>query len=94
MTAQVIDFPGPTVSEAFPGFEDMPPVMSPKTLGAQIEVSVASLARWRTANIGPAYIEPRGLNMVRYAKADVIAWLMENKKPAVAAAGQNKNLEK
>lgn len=82
----------PTQGQDLDEWADMPPVMSPKTLSQFIEVSVATLTRWRGAKLGPAFFEPRGVNMVRYARSDVIAWLTENKKPGAVTPGQNTNL--
>ena len=59
------------------GYEDMPLFMSPAQLSEIIEVSVVSLARWRTAKPlrGPAYSLFPGTRLVRYARPDVLAWI-------------------
>jgi len=60
-----------------------PDLMSPETLSRVLDgVAVATLAEWRTGqNLktrrGPAFHKLGG--MVRYLKADVIAWLRENR---------------
>ena len=70
-------------TDAESGFESMPILMSPKTLAEQIEVSVAALSKWRKTwpngdRIGPAFSTPRGTNLIRYARPDVISWLNES----------------
>lgn len=60
------------------GYEDMPPVMSPRELAGILRTSVSTLARWRNDKVGPAWHQPRGVRMVRYSRVDVIAWLCES----------------
>lgn len=62
------------------GLEDMPVVMSPRTLSEYSEISVTTLQRWRMTwpdgdCTGPAFFEPAGAHMVRYSRADFAAWL-------------------
>jgi len=62
------------------GLEDMPLVMSPKTLGEILELNVMTLLRWRKTwplgdRLGPAFFEPEGMNMIRYSRKDVVEWL-------------------
>ncbi|WOF23800.1 helix-turn-helix domain-containing protein [Microbacterium betulae] len=66
---------GATPAPEVPGFEDMPAVMSPKTLAGFLETTAATLQRWRAENTGPAYITIPDGRMIRYTRADVIAWL-------------------
>lgn len=74
----LLAFPQPT-TEAVPalpaGFEDVPAVMSPKTLGELLEMSPRTLERWRDMKVGPAYFSLPGSSLIRYARADVVAWL-------------------
>ncbi len=71
------------------GFEDVPPVMSPKTLAGVLEVTPLTLQRWRDASraaalkgggmVGPAWSEMPGSNVIRYTRSDVLAWLASNR---------------
>lgn len=61
----------PPVDES--GFEDMPLVMSPKTLAAQLETSVPTLQRMRDNRTGPAWHLVG--QSIRYSRRDVIEWL-------------------
>lgn len=56
------------------GFEQMPMVMSPKTLGLILEVSLKTLERWRDAKSGPAWHKLPGSSLIRYSRADVLSW--------------------
>ena len=72
--APVAPAPEPT------GLEDMPVLMSPKTLGEILEVSAASLSAWRKTwpdgkRVGPAFYTPPGTNMIRYSREAVLEWL-------------------
>ncbi|MEV7875184.1 helix-turn-helix domain-containing protein [Microbacterium sp. NPDC089188] len=49
--------------------------MSPKTLGDLLEVSSRTLERWRAEKVGPAYFSLPGSSLIRYSRADVVAWL-------------------
>lgn len=74
----LLAFPQPTPGTvpALPaGFEDVPAVMSPKTLGELLEMSPRTLERWRDMKVGPAYFSLPGSSLIRYARADVVAWL-------------------
>jgi hypothetical protein len=63
-------------AQALPaGFEGVPAVMSPKTLGDLLELSPRTLERWRLEKTGPAYHSLPGSSLIRYSRADVIAWL-------------------
>lgn len=57
------------------GFEDVPAVMSPKQLGELLDVSPRTLERWRDAKTGPSYYTLPGSSLIRYGRADVVAWL-------------------
>jgi len=57
------------------GFADLPPVMSPRVLAEQLEVTPKSLERWRDGGTGPAYIKVPGSSLIRYSRDDVAAWL-------------------
>ncbi|MGX9348120.1 helix-turn-helix transcriptional regulator [Microbacterium sp. KNMS] len=70
-TAATLEAEAPEV----PGFEDMPPVMTPKTLAQQLETTVTTLQRWRDSNDGPAYVKVPGTRLIRYLRPDVLAWL-------------------
>lgn len=66
------------------GLDDWPSVMSPKVLGEHLDVSTDTLARWRKTwpsgdRQGPAFSEPVGGNMVRYARLDVAFWLWDSR---------------
>lgn len=61
------------------GFSDVPPIMSPKTLAELLEVSTKTLERWRDARArdgmtGPAWHKLPGSSLIRYSRADVVAW--------------------
>lgn len=58
----------------------LPPIMSPRVFGEAVDISVPTLTRWRKTwpagdRLGPAFIEPEGGNMIRYARGDVARWL-------------------
>lgn len=61
------------------GFEDVPPVMSPKTLAGVLEVTTLTLQRWRDRKEGPLWIAIPGSNVIRYTRADLLAWLAEHR---------------
>ncbi|WP_156760020.1 helix-turn-helix transcriptional regulator [Microbacterium karelineae] len=65
--------------EALAGFEDMPMVMSPKTLAEILDVTPTTLERWRASKPrrGPVPRRLPGSNLIRYMRADVLAWLDE-----------------
>lgn len=66
------------------GFEDVPAVMSPKTLAALLEVTPKSLERWRDAGTGPAVHKLPGSSLIRYTRDDVIAWLASCREEAAS----------
>ncbi len=66
----------------------LPSIMSPAQLADELDVSVRTLDMWRANGSGPTPRNPEGTRFYRYYAADVLAWL-ENKKPGVAAPGQN-----
>lgn len=68
------DGPAP---DAPAGFEDMPMVMSPKTLAEILDVTTVTLERWRAKQHGPRFRRFPNSNLIRYTRADVIAWLDE-----------------
>lgn len=70
------------------GINSLPAIMSPAQLAKELDVSVRTLDMWRASGNGPKARNPEGTRFYRYYGQDVLAWL-ENKKPAVAAAGQN-----
>lgn len=57
------------------GFEDVPAVMSPKQLGELLDVSPRTLERWRITKTGPSYFTLPASSLIRYSRADVLAWL-------------------
>ena len=57
------------------GFEDLPPVMSPKTLAEIFEVTPKTLERWRDAESGPTWHKFPGSSLIRYTREDVVSWL-------------------
>lgn len=66
--------------DACVGFEQMPMVMSPKTLAEILEVSMKTLERWRIergrdGKTGPVWHKLPGSSLIRYSRADVLAWL-------------------
>ena len=68
------------VVESVEGLLDLPPVMSPGTLAKILEVTPQTLARWRDpkqAGEGPKFIKVPGSQLIRYLRADVVAWLKE-----------------
>lgn len=73
----LIAFPGDAESsnaEAAPGFEEMPMVMSPKTLAEILDVSLKTLERWRDAKTGPTWHKLPGSSLIRYSRSDVLTW--------------------
>ena len=61
------------------GFEQMPMIMSPKTLAEILEVSTKTLERWRDARArgegaGPVWHKIPGSSLIRYSRTDVIEW--------------------
>lgn len=75
----LVAFPGEAAVEfdesaTCAGFEQMPMVMSPKTLAEILEVSVKSLERWRDAKTGPAWHKLPGSSLIRYSRSDVVEW--------------------
>lgn len=100
MSAQLIEFPVSNIADPVPGLDDLPPIMSPQTLGQHIELDPKTLERWRKTwpageCLGPAWSNPPGTKFYRYYRRDVLAWinagLIEEEKPEVAASGQNRN---
>lgn len=69
----------------------MSEVMSPQDLADYFSVSLKTVERWRIRNEGPESFRLPGERMIRYHRADVIEWTkrLRNKKPGVAAPGQN-----
>lgn len=61
------------------GFEDIPPIMSPKTLAAVLEVTTLTLQRWRDRKEGPIPTLVPNSNVIRYTRAEVLAWLTANR---------------
>lgn len=62
------------------GLEEMPMLMAPGVLAKHLQVSTKSLERWRDAKTGPAWHILPGTSMIRYSRADVIAWLNAGRK--------------
>lgn len=56
------------------GFEEMPLIMSPRTLGSILDVHPRTLDRWRVAGEGPVAHQMPGSGQWRYHRSDVIAW--------------------
>jgi len=57
------------------GFEDVPPVMSPRVLAELLDVTPKTLERWRDAGTGPAFRRLPGSSLIRYTRTDVVTWL-------------------
>lgn len=71
----LIAFPGESErTDAAPGFEEMPMVMSPKVLAEILDVSLKTLERWRDAKTGPTWHKLPGSSLIRYSRIDVLAW--------------------
>lgn len=73
--ATTIDAPG----EAPEGFEQMPMIMSPKVLAQVLDITTKTLERWRDARLrdgrtGPVWHKLPGSKLIRYSRADVLAW--------------------
>ncbi|WP_313366647.1 helix-turn-helix domain-containing protein [Microbacterium sp.] len=66
-------------------FGDVPPIMSPKTLAGVLEVTPLTLQRWRDRNEGPVWIAIPGSNVIRYTRADLLAWLAQHRAAEVEA---------
>ncbi len=48
-------------------FDDLPPLMSPKTLASFLDVSPKTLERWRKPpNWGPEFVQPTGSSLIRF----------------------------
>ncbi|OZB81474.1 helix-turn-helix domain-containing protein [Microbacterium sp. 13-71-7] len=58
---------------------EFPPVMSPKTLAAFLEVTPLTLQRWRNAKTGPVPALVPDSNVIRYTREDVVAWLARHR---------------
>ena len=74
----VIEFPqieGNDEARDQTSFGDIPPIMSPKTLAEIIEVHPVTLAKCREKKKGPRSRTPKGTNLIRYYRRDVLAWL-------------------
>jgi hypothetical protein len=69
----------PVPAPPVPGFEDMPAIMSPKALAAELDTTIVSLQRWRVAKTGPAFIHLPGTSLIRYTRADVVAWMLNGR---------------
>jgi hypothetical protein len=48
-------------------------LMNHRALGHMLMIPVGTLRRWRLTGVGPAFLKLNGL--VRYRRADVMAWL-------------------
>ncbi|MGQ7313411.1 hypothetical protein ACUOFU_17020 [Microbacterium arabinogalactanolyticum] len=86
------DMPTSAIETITPtGFEDVPAIMSPKTLAEVLEVKPLTLQRWRDATratgeqVGPAWSEFPNSNVIRYTRVDVIAWMAANREGGVAS---------
>lgn len=71
-------------------FEQMPMIMSPKALAEILEVSTKTLERWRDARgrgveAGPVWHKIPGSSLIRYSRADVIAWFAACREAEVAS---------
>ena len=51
----------------------LPPLFSPQVLSEYVEIPTTTLAQWRWAGTGPAYVKVG--RMVRYRRDDVESWL-------------------
>lgn len=49
-------------------------LLTPKAVARLLSMSTSTLARWRSTGEGPAF-QKVGKRVVRYARADVEAWL-------------------
>lgn len=72
------------------GYEQMPMVMSPKTLAEILEVSTKTLERWRDARArgeeaGPVWHKIPGSSLIRYSRTDVIEWFAACREAEVAS---------
>ena len=58
---------------------ELPQLLSAKQLAPRLNVTVETLANWRNAGIGPAYVKlkPGQHGHVRYKLADVETWVNE-----------------
>lgn len=57
------------------GFEDIPAIMSPKTLASVLETTPLTLQRWRDRREGPRWSQFPNSNVIRYTRVDVLSWL-------------------
>jgi hypothetical protein len=81
VTAEIAQLPGAQAQsiELPAGFEDLPAVLSPKALADLLEVSTKTLERWRDAKTGPVALSLPGSSLIRYTRADVVAWLLASR---------------
>jgi hypothetical protein len=75
MSLVALPQPDKSSVDAPSGFEDLPAVMSPRVLAEVLDVTPRTLERWRVEKIGPAWMNLPGSSLIRYARADVVAWL-------------------
>jgi predicted DNA-binding transcriptional regulator AlpA len=55
--------------------ESLPQYLTAKQLGELIGINEITLGQWRHRNKGPTWIRLPGVRTIRYARADVEAWL-------------------
>ncbi|MBN9210526.1 MAG: hypothetical protein BGO45_04705 [Microbacterium sp. 71-36] len=75
MSLVALPQPDPHAVDEPSGFEDLPAVMSPRVLAEVLDVTPRTLERWRVDKIGPAWMSLPGSSLIRYGRADVVAWL-------------------
>lgn len=63
---------------------DLPEMATPEELAKYLQVAVQTLKYWRRRNRGPAFVKVG--NYVRYARADVMAYVKANKQITTGAA--------
>lgn len=68
------------------GFEDIPAVMSPKTLAEILDVTPKTLERWRDASTGPVPHKLPGSSLIRYTRDDVLSWLASGREEREATS--------
>ena len=61
--------------------------LTPSQAAEYIGASEATLARWRSARRGPTY-HPLSSRMVRYARADVDAWVARSRRETLDGGGE------
>ena len=55
-----------------------PHLLTPAEAATYLSVSPRTLETWRSKLVGPKFIKPEGINVVRYREDDLATWLEES----------------